>query len=119
MLYILIFLDSGGSAILLGQDTISLAMFSVQEQVKKYLEAEENAMNERIRYPKKGLSNNIIASLKWRLRVLEYPVASTIGSQPLDRKNAPTTGTTVQPSREPPHKRKGTGAHHTGKQQQQ
>ena len=45
-----IFLDSGGSAILLGQDTISLAMVSVQEQVKKYLEAEENAMNERIRY---------------------------------------------------------------------
>lgn len=40
---------SGGSAILLGQDTISLAMVSVQEQVKKYLEAEENAMNERIR----------------------------------------------------------------------
>ncbi|KAJ7373699.1 hypothetical protein OS493_011308 [Desmophyllum pertusum] len=38
-----------GNAILLGQDTISLAMVSVQEQVKKYLEAEENAMNERIR----------------------------------------------------------------------
>ena len=34
---------------LLGQDTISLAMVSVQERVKKYLEAEENAMNERIR----------------------------------------------------------------------
>lgn len=51
MLYFkIIFLDSGGSAILLGQDTISLAMISVQEQVKKYLEAEENAMNERIRY---------------------------------------------------------------------
>lgn len=41
--------DSGGHAILLGQETISLAMVSVEEQVKKYLEAEENAMNERIR----------------------------------------------------------------------
>ena len=25
------------------------------------------------------------------------------------------TGTTAQPSHEPPHKRKGTGTHHTGK----
>ena len=41
--------DSGRHAVLLGQDTISLAMVNVQEQVKKYLEAEENAMNERIR----------------------------------------------------------------------
>jgi len=41
--------DSGRHAILLGQETISLAMVSVEEQVKKYLEAEENAMNERIR----------------------------------------------------------------------
>lgn len=38
-----------GNAVLLGQDTISLAMVSVQERVKKYLEAEENVMNERIR----------------------------------------------------------------------
>lgn len=38
-----------GNAILLGQDRISLAMVSVQEQVKKFLQAEEDAMNERIR----------------------------------------------------------------------
>lgn len=43
-------LGSVDNAVLLGhQDTISLAMASVQEQVKKYLEAEENSMNERIR----------------------------------------------------------------------
>lgn len=41
---------SGDNAVLLGhQDTISLAMATVQEQVKKYLEAEENSMKERIR----------------------------------------------------------------------
>lgn len=48
-----VILDNSGSvdnAVLLGhQDTISLAMTSVQEHVKKYLEAEENSMNERIR----------------------------------------------------------------------
>ena len=44
---------------------------------------------------------------------LEYPVASTIGSQPLDWNNAPMTGTTAQPSHEPPHERKGTGTRHT------
>lgn len=41
--------NSCGHAILLGQDAISLAMVSVQEQVKKYLEGEETSMNERIR----------------------------------------------------------------------
>ena len=44
---------------------------------------------------------------------MEYPVASTIGNQPLDWNNAPTTGTTAQPSHEPPHERKGTGTRHT------
>ena len=44
---------------------------------------------------------------------LEYPVASTIGSQPLDWNNAPMTGTTAQPSHEPPHERKGTGTRQT------
>ena len=34
---------------------------------------------------------------------LEYPGASTIGSQPLDWNNAPKTGTTAQPSHEPLH----------------
>lgn len=38
-----------GNAILLGQDRIPVAMVSVQEQVKKFLQAEEDAMNERIR----------------------------------------------------------------------
>ena len=38
---------------------------------------------------------------------LKYPGASTIGSQPLDWNNAPMTGTTAQPSHEPPHQRKG------------
>ena len=37
---------------------------------------------------------------------LEYPGASTIGSQPLDWNNAPMTGTTAQPSYEAPHERK-------------
>ena len=44
---------------------------------------------------------------------LEYPGASTIGSQPLERNNAPMTGTTAQPNHEPPHERKGTGTLHT------
>ena len=44
---------------------------------------------------------------------LEYPGASTTGSQPLDWNNAPMTGTTAQPSHEPPQERKGTGSHHT------
>ena len=44
---------------------------------------------------------------------LEYPWASTIGSQPLDWHNAPMTGTTAQPSHEPPHERKGTRTNHT------
>ena len=44
---------------------------------------------------------------------LEYPGASTIGSQPLDLNNAPMTGTIAQPSHEPPHKRKGTDTRHT------
>ena len=46
---------------------------------------------------------------------LKYPGASTIGSQPLDWNNAPMTGTTAQPSHEPPHQRKGTGTRHTEK----
>ena len=46
---------------------------------------------------------------------LTYPGASTIGSQPLDWNNAPMTGTTAQPSHEPPHQRKGTGTRHTDK----
>ena len=46
---------------------------------------------------------------------LEYPGASTIGSQPLDSNNAPMTGTTAQPNHEPPHQRKGTGTRHTEK----
>ena len=33
----------------------------------------------------------------------------------IDWNNAPMTGTTAQPSREPPHQRKGTGTHHTEK----
>ena len=44
---------------------------------------------------------------------LEYPGASTIGSQPLDWNNAPMNGTTAQPSHEPPHERKETGTRHT------
>lgn len=39
----------GERASLLGQDTISLAMVSIQEQVKKFVEAEESAMKERVR----------------------------------------------------------------------
>ena len=46
---------------------------------------------------------------------LKYPGASTIGSQPLDWNNAPMTGTTAQPSHEPPHQRKGTGTRDTEK----
>ena len=57
--------------------------------------------------------NNCIA--KMEVGCLKYPGASTIGSQPLDWNNAPMTGTTVQPSHEPPHQRKGTGTHHTEK----
>ena len=60
-----------------------------------------------------GEINNCIA--KMEVGCLEYPGASTIGSQLLDWNNAPMTGTTAQPSHEPPHKRKGTGTHHTGK----
>ena len=59
--------------------------------------------------------NNCIA--KMEVGCLEYPGASTIGSQPLDWNNAPMTGTTAQPSHEPPHERKGTGTHHTGTHQ--
>ena len=59
--------------------------------------------------------NNCIA--KMEVGCLEYLGASTIGSQPLDWNNAPITGTTAQPSHEPPRKRKGTGTHHTGKHQ--
>ena len=54
-----------------------------------------------------GEINNCIA--KMEVGCLEYPGASTIGSQPLDWNNAPMTGTTAQPSHEPPHERKGTG----------
>ena len=57
--------------------------------------------------------NNCIA--KMEVGCLKYPGASTIGSQPLDWNNAPMTGTTKQPSHEPPHQRKGTGTHHTDK----
>ena len=59
--------------------------------------------------------NNCIA--KMEVGCLEYPGASTIGSQPLDWNNAPMTGTTAQPSHEPPHERKGTGTRHTEKHQ--
>ena len=48
---------------------------------------------------------------------LEYPGASTIVSQPLDSNNASITGTTVQPSHEPPHERKGTDTCLTEKHQ--
>ena len=44
---------------------------------------------------------------------LEYPGASTIGSQHLGWSNAPMTDTTAQPSHEPPHKKKGTGTCYT------
>jgi len=44
---------------------------------------------------------------------LEYPGASNIGSQHLGWNNATMTGTTAQPSHEPPHERKGTGTCHT------
>ena len=44
---------------------------------------------------------------------LEYPGASTIGSQHLGSSNSPMTGTTAQPSHEPPHEIKRTGTHHT------
>ena len=50
--------------------------------------------------------NNCIA--KMEVGCLEYPGASTIGSQPLDWNNAPMTGTTAQPSHEPPHQAEGT-----------
>ena len=59
--------------------------------------------------------NNCIAKVE--VGCLEYPGASTIGSQLLDWNNAPLTGTTAQPSHEPPHKRKGTGPRHTEKHQ--
>ena len=55
--------------------------------------------------------NNCIA--KMEVGCLEYPGDSTIGSQPLEWNNAPMTGTTAQPSHEPPHKRTGTGSRHT------
>ena len=57
------------------------------------------------------LFNNCIA--KMEVGCLEYPGASTISSQPLDWNNAPMTGTTAQPSHEPPHERKGTGTLYT------
>ena len=50
--------------------------------------------------------NNCIA--KMEVGCLEYPGASTIGSQPLDWNNAPMTCTTAQPSHEPPHQAEGT-----------
>ena len=50
--------------------------------------------------------NNCIA--KMEVGCLKYPGASTIGSQPLDGNNAPMTGTTAQPSHEPPHQAEGT-----------
>ena len=50
--------------------------------------------------------NNCIA--KMEVGCLKYPGASTIGSQPLDWNNAPMTGTTAQPSHEPPHQAEGT-----------
>ena len=59
--------------------------------------------------------NNCIA--KMEVGCLEYPGASTIGSQPLDWNNAPMNGTTAQPSHEPPHQRKGTDTRHTEKHQ--
>ena len=46
---------------------------------------------------------------------LRFPGASTIGRQPLDWNNAPMTGTTAQPSHEPPRQRKGTGTRQTDK----
>ena len=52
---------------------------------------------------------------KMEVGCLKYPGASTIGSQPLDWNNAPMTGTTAQPSHEPPQQRKGTGTRHTEK----
>ena len=57
--------------------------------------------------------NHCIA--KMEVGCLKYPGASTIGSQPLDWNNAPMTGTTAQPSHEPPHQRKEAGTHHTEK----
>ena len=48
---------------------------------------------------------------------LEYPGASTIGSQPLDWNNAPITGTIAQTSHEPPHERKRTDNRYTEKHQ--
>ena len=60
------------------------------------------------------ISNCIV---KMEVGCLEYPGASTIGSQPLDWNNAPMNGTTAQPSHEPPHQRKGTGTRHTEKHQ--
>ena len=60
----------------------------------------------------KSFFNNCIA--KMEVGCLKYPGASTIGSQPLDWNNA-MTGTTAQPSHEPPHQRKGTGTRHTEK----
>ena len=50
--------------------------------------------------------NNCIA--KMEVGCLKYPGASTVGSQPLDWNNAPMTGTTAQPSHEPPHQAEGT-----------
>ena len=50
--------------------------------------------------------NNCIA--KMEVGCLEYPGASTMGSQPLDWSNAPMTGTTAQASHEPPHQAEGT-----------
>ena len=61
------------------------------------------------------LINNCIAKMEFGC--LEYPGASTIGSQPTDLNNAPITGTMAQPSHEPPHERKGTGTRHTEKHQ--
>lgn len=60
-------------------------MVSVQEQVKKYLEAEENAMNERIRYffhivifPIKGLTHTFKGWVKrWNAEYQKAKMYST------------------------------------------
>ena len=54
--------------------------------------------------------SNIILSFYyfWLTGCLGYPGASTVASQPLDRKTAPMAGKSPQPSHEPPFQAEGT-----------